>query len=255
MIMKIGIIGTGKVAHQLAYAFSNVENISIDFVYGRSIEKAERIIKKTACSFLDSLEILPPVELVIVAISDDHIKDIIHRISEKNDCFIVHTSGVKDIDILHKFKNHGILYPLYSFYNKKEISLKNVPFLLEASSKENLNRLSKIANCISNSVHSTTSEQKKFLHIAAVYANNFSNHMMTKAFDILEEKEISMDLLSPIIQQSCENWKAGNAKQHQSGPAKRRDNETMLEHQQLLNNDKERALYKLISQSISRYYS
>ena len=252
--MRVGIIGTGKVAHQLAYAIHASEEADLICVIGRKASKAKQIIEKTSCIFLTDYSEIPKTDLLIIAIKDDAIEELSTELPA-TDALLVHTSGIKDLNVLKKHERRGILYPLYSFYSTEKISLKGVPFLVESNSAEDAKLLQTFAHQLSGNSHEISAKEKEQLHVAAVFANNFTNHMMTRAFDLLDVKSLDKEILLPIIKQSCLNWMEGNAKNHQSGPALRNDKQTLKTHLEKLNDKQSKELYTLISESILKYYS
>ena len=186
--------------------------------------------------------------------NDDSIIDVSSQLKESN-TLIAHTSGIKDQSVLKEHKRRGIIYPLYSFFDTKKASFDEVPFLIESNSLEDCEILFSLAYELSGKAYKISAEEKKDLHLAAVFANNFANHLMTRAFDILDVKSLNKEILLPIIKQSCANWIEGKAKENQSGPALRNDKRTMHKHLEKLNTEEEKAIYKIISESISTYYS
>ena len=252
--MRIGLVGTGKVAHQLAYAITKIETYNLEWVYGRSRAKADKIIEASSCAFVDKLSHYNEVDLVIIAVKDDAIHEVANLL-EPSSALVVHTSGIKGLEVLNKHQKTGILYPLYSFYSKEEFSMENIPFLVDSEDYVSVELLLALSQKLSSKAYHISSEEKKQLHLAAVYANNFANHLMTQAFDILDSKSINKEILLPIIEQSCANWVKGNAKEHQSGPALRNDEETMNKHLEALKTEEQKEIYTLISKSILKYYS
>lgn len=252
--MRVGIIGTGKVAHQLAYAINKLEDKELTFVMGRKASKAKKIIESTSCVFIDNVDDLPETDVLIIAIKDDVIQEVSEGIPHSA-TLVVHTSGIKDTSVLDKHDNRGILYPLYSFFNKDEMSMEGVPFLIESNHSKQEEMLYDLALQLSGKAYRVTKEEKEQLHLAAVFANNFTNHMMTRAFDLLDVKSVNKEILLPIIKQSCLNWIQGNAKENQSGPALRNDKETMKQHLGNLDDEQTKNLYTIISDSILKYYT
>lgn len=252
--MEIGIIGTGKLAHKLAFAIKALPHATLRIICGRSASKAKRILDIGTATYIRRIGEIPELDLLIISVSDDSILDVSQQIHPSTKTLVVHTSGIKDIDILETHSNRGILYPLYSFFDKKAEILKDVPFLLEANSTAHLSTLKLLAEAISDKVYEVNPADKKQLHLAAVFANNFSNFMMSTAHEILSQEGIDKEILLPIIKQSCMNWIKGEAVNNQSGPALRGDTKTQEAHLDKLTNKDRKDIYKSISKAIHNYY-
>ena len=140
---------------------------------------------------------------------------------------VVHTSGSVPIDTISA-KRKGVLYPLQSFTKEKEIDFSTVPLCIEASNKDDLVVLKKLANTISKSVFEVSSIQRAQIHLAAVFANNFSNHMYTIANELCEKEGLPFDLLKPLIMESTAKLQVLKPDKAQTGPAIRNDILTCL---------------------------
>jgi predicted short-subunit dehydrogenase-like oxidoreductase (DUF2520 family) len=188
--------------------------------------------------------------LYSVAIKDDAIENVLQQIIDKN-IFIVHTSGSIPITVFEQtgFNNYGIFYPLQTFSKLKAINLLDVPFCIEANEQEDI--LVELANKLSNSVHRVDSEQRKKLHLAAVFACNFTNHMYAIAEDLCLKNNVNFNILKPLIRETAEKITLNHAKDVQTGPAKRKDEKIIENHIEQLSDSKSyQDIYKLITESI-----
>ena len=138
---------------------------------------------------------------------------------------------------------------LQTFSKEKEIDFSTVPFCLEAENKEDYLLLEKIAKTIGRKIYSVNSEQRKALHIAAVFVNNFTNHLYTIGNDICEKHQVPFEILQPLIQETSEKIKTLSPKKAQTGPAIRNDKKTIKSHLELLSKEQQE-IYKLITQAI-----
>jgi len=254
VVLKIGIIGTGKLAHKLAFTIERDEDYTLSFVSGRSKNKAKSILSLSSCEFIKGVKNLPEVDIVLISVKDDAIEEVSNQLECSGDPIVAHTSGIKGIEVLQSHKKRGIMYPLYSFFDKEEQDMNDIPFLIEAEGAHSLIKLENLAKNISGKVYKISAEEKKQLHLAAVFANNFSNFMMTTAHEILAKKNIELEILLPIIRQSCSNWMEGEAKNNQSGPALRGDLETQTTHLRKLTDQDQKEIYKIVSQAIHNFY-
>ncbi len=253
--MKITIIGSGNVATYFALEFKS-KGHNILQIYSphilRANELAERV-QATPCSSIE--EISPDSDFYVIAINDDALKLFSEKFRVK-DKIVVHTSGFHSIDILKSVSsNYGVFYPLQTL--NKNISLPSEPFpiCIEATDDETLKKIKSLAQSIGGDVHIILSHRRKVLHVAAVFANNFSNHMYSLAQKILEKENISFGLLRPLIKSTAENVMHRSPTEAQTGPAKRGDEEILKAHLEILKDDPElKTIYELISSGIRKNF-
>lgn len=224
-------------------------------VYSRSVESASTLAKNLETSFTVSLkEINTNADLYLISTSDDVVDQILAQLSLK-DKFVVHTSGFLPMDILIQSSiNYGVLYPLQTFSKAREVEMKNVPICIEANSPVNLKRIKVIAEQISDDVKEVDSEQRKKVHIAAVFACNFPNFMYTIADKLLSDAELDFDILKPLIKETAEKVQEIKPLEAQTGPAVRGDEKVIASHMELLKDYPPfQKLYQIISEQIINY--
>jgi predicted short-subunit dehydrogenase-like oxidoreductase (DUF2520 family) len=167
----------------------------------------------------------------------------------------VHTAGSVPIDVFQnsRAKRYGVLYPLQTFSINRKISFDHIPLFIEANQAEDEQLLEKIALSLSDKVIRLSSEKRKHLHLAAVFACNFTNHLYASAAKILEEQNLPWEVLLPLIEETAAKVKALHPKEAQTGPAVRYDTNIINKHLEMLKNDPDKQeLYRLLSQSIHR---
>ena len=248
---KITIIGAGNVATQLGFALLKSHH-SIVQVYSKRKQSASQLAKLLKCDFTTSVkEINTDSDIYIIAIKDDSIEEISKTLKLSTQ-IVAHTSGSIDMNVLKPIsKKHGVFYPLQTFSKNKNADFKSIPICLEANDASTLKTLQILAKSISNNVQKINSDQRKVIHLAAVFACNFSNHLYTIASEILEQNNLSLTILKPLIEETALQIKNNHPAQLQTGPAIRGDKKIMDRHLKLLSNDKKlQILYKLMSQSI-----
>ena len=244
---NIILIGSGNVATHLGIALKK-RDYNIVQVYSRSIENAKELAQKLNTDFTNDFTQLKDANLIIVSVNDDVISEVLSKL--KNTA-IVHTSGSIGVNIFNdNFSNCGVFYPLQTFNKEVEVNISEVPFCIEGNSLEFENQLTQIAKRISNTVVVMESEQRKQLHIAAVFASNFSNQMFTIADDLLAERNIDFKILLPLIKQTIAKLNTNKPKEVQTGPAKRKDKKIIQEHIDLIQEKEIKELYKKISTNI-----
>ncbi len=254
-ISKIVFIGAGNVATNLAIALHN-KGVSILQVVSRTIESARELALKVNADFCDNFsEISQDADLYIISVNDDAIFELSEKLNLKRKN-IVHTSGSLDISVLCNISDsYGVFYPLQTFSKEELISFTAIPICIEANNLFLHNQLIELAKKISENVRIINSEERKVLHISAVFACNYSSYMYLISSDILKDKGLSFDLLKPLIQRTAEKIKSIEPAQAITGPAKRNDIETIKKHLAYLDNLPElKRVYKVLSDSIIVYF-
>nr|BFF36975.1 DUF2520 domain-containing protein [Tenacibaculum mesophilum] len=247
-MIKVAIIGGGNVATHLANAFSKTNEVSLVQMYARNIEQIEHL--KEVTPITNSIELLTEADVYIIAVSDDAIGDVSRKIEQKNG-LVVHTSGSVAMQPLQNSGRKGIFYLLQSFSKDKDVNFDEIPFCLEAENEEDLQLLETLAKSIGKKVYRINSEQRKRLHVAAVFVNNFTNHMYKIGADICNEYQVPFEVLLPLIQETAQKITELSPKAAQTGPAKRNDQKTIQNHLALLNAEQQE-IYKLITKSIQQ---
>jgi predicted short-subunit dehydrogenase-like oxidoreductase (DUF2520 family) len=228
MMISVVIIGNGNVGSHLYKAFLNANGISVVQINSRNLEK------------------VPTADVTIIAVADDVIAEISSKLKNS---FIVHTSGSVSIDSLENKNSKGVFYMLQTFSKNKDLNFSEVPFCLEAENNEKYLLLEKLAKSIGNKVYQVDSTQRKALHVAAVFVNNFTNHMYKMGNDICIEHQVPFEILQPLIEETAVKVKTLLPKKAQTGPAIRNDKKTIKNHLDLLNN-KQKEIYTIITKSI-----
>jgi predicted short-subunit dehydrogenase-like oxidoreductase (DUF2520 family) len=254
-INRIAIIGSGRVAHHLAKAFKSSGDRIVN-VYSRNFKHAENLAKKVDANPLLNVDDLDPnLDLLIFAVSDDSLSDDLFKKFPKN-ITAVHTSGSVSIDVLNYFDNNGVFYPLQSFTKKRKLDFNKIPICIESKSKKTEAILRLLANDISDNVHFLNSEERKHLHLAAVFASNFTNYMYKISFEILANSNIDKSILQPLIEETALRLRETDATEMQTGPAIRGDENILDKHMELLSfNSDYQELYSYISKLIFKEHN
>ncbi len=254
MNFKIAVLGTGNVASHLVPALENAGH-TLTEIYAREIAQAEKLCDsayvaepKDDLDFSDS-----DAQIFILAVSDTAISELADEIILPENSILVHTSGTVPLSILgySSASYTGIFYPLQTFTKGREIDFDDVPFLIESEDQETLQILKKVAKSLSNQVYLVKSKDRLALHIAAVFASNFTNHMIRLSEEIMGRQGLDFEMLKPLIIESISKSLQLGAKRSQTGPAVRGDYSTLDSHHQFLSyNEQVAELYRLISQDI-----
>lgn len=251
-IKKITIVGAGNVGHNFGKGFKNAGYI-IHEVYSKTQTSASLLGHSLSCDYTTDLTTLKAdTDLIILAVNDDVLASVIAQIKIK-DKLMVHTSGSTPISVFeaHDIENYGILYPVQSFSKNETESLEPIPFCVEGNNAKTSELLYSLARSVSRKVYAMDSDKRKSLHVAAVFANNFSNHMFHIADDLLRKHEISFEVIRPLLEKTASKIHTERPKDVQTGPAVRNDRKVIEEHLNYLkNNSTYRELYQKITDSI-----
>lgn len=256
--MDVSFIGAGNLAWHLAPALDNAGHV-VREVYSRNPRRAEDLTErlyqadvKASLDFSTSKS-----RLFIIATSDDAIGDVAMSIVLPDNALLIHCSGAQPLSLLHyaATEHTGVLYPLQTFSKSKRVDFKTIPLFVECSTEESEKQLLVIARSLSQQVRKTTSEERKALHVAAVFASNFPNHMLAIAKSILKANRLEFDLVKPLIQETMTKALQVGPEQAQTGPALRGDLEVLDRHMEFLQeDDKVAEIYRVISQHIVDTY-
>ncbi len=246
-MITVSIIGAGKVAHHLIFTLLEKQGVCLKQIYARNPEKVSNLITKD--KIVRNIADLAPADIFIVAVSDKAIEQITSEFTLNNP-FIVHTSGSTPMSVIHNTNRKGVFYMLQSFSFDKEVDFTNVPFCLEASDAQDFNLLEKLALTFSQRIYNISSEQRRVIHLSAVFANNFTNHMYSLAKGILEKNDVPFEILKPLILETAQKIQDLDPQLAQTGPAIRKDTSTINQHLELLKDPIEKQIYQLITKSI-----
>ena len=246
-MLEIVIIGSGNVAQHLIKAFKKSEKLKVVQVFARNKESIYHLVPPSkVTSDYDSLK---NVALYIIAVSDNAVVEVSSKIPFENK-IVLHTSGSVAISELDSKNSRGSFYPVQSFSKSKNIDFKNIPICIEIEQETMYKILDVIAFSISDIVYKITSEQRRALHLAAVFINNFTNHLYKIGNDICIENEVSFDILKPLILETANKILKLSPQEAQTGPAKRNDTTTINKHLNLLSDDNQKEIYKILTKSI-----
>jgi predicted short-subunit dehydrogenase-like oxidoreductase (DUF2520 family) len=246
-MIRLSIIGSGNVAQHLVQAFSKTAETELVQVFARSPESVSHLV--SIDKIISNLNELKPADVTIIAVTDDAIASVSKQIPFENQ-LVVHTSGSLAMEALDNKNRKGVFYPVQTFSKSKEVDFKSIPICLEAGNDEDFQTLVKVAKAVSNSINNVNSEQRKALHIAAVFVSNFTNHMYQIGYEICNENGLSFDILKPLIQETANKILTLSPTEAQTGPAKRQDTQTINAHLNFLTDGHQKEIYKMLTKSI-----
>ena len=249
--MRIVLIGAGNVPTHLGVALIKGGHEVLQ-VFSRTGKAAVMLADALQCEAVTDLTSLRrDAEVYILSVSDSVLEDVAKALP-RTDALYLHTAGSMPIDVL-PMARRGVLYPMQTFSKSRALDFRQVPLLIESPSDESL--LRSLAESLSDNVHVMTSGQRKKLHLAAVFACNFVNHMYDLSAQLLSEAEIPFDVLLPLIDETARKVHILSPHEAQTGPAVRGDRNVMNMHENLLSDDTlKQQIYRLISQSINQSF-
>jgi predicted short-subunit dehydrogenase-like oxidoreductase (DUF2520 family) len=252
--MKIVLIGAGNVATHLGTGWKKAGHTIVQ-VYSRTSSSANKLAKKLASkSCTDIKSISDKADLYIVSLSDHAVKTFLKTFPVTNKV-VAHTSGSLPLSTFgKKFRHCGVIYPLQTFSISRKVNLAHVPFCIEWSDPEAKRKIEAAVKSISKKNFLLNSPKRKQAHLAAVFANNFSNHLFSISEKILSDSGLSFDLIRPLILETALKVQSDSPTHMQTGPAKRGDAEIINEHLRMLAKKKElQKVYELLTESISEH--
>jgi len=251
--MRVVLIGAGRLATQLGLALYKVGH-DIVSVYSRTMESAQLLATKLDSRPTDNLDDLPrEADVFIIAVKDAVLESVVEKVAQgREDQLMVHTAGSMTMTLFEKRINrYGVFYPMQSFSKERQVDFLEIPVFLEASDEDSLQTLRILSESISHVVYNLTSEERKYLHLAAVFACNFVNHCYALSAQILEEHGLPFHIMLPLVDETARKVHQLHPKEAQTGPAVRYD-ENVLERQiQLLATHPDmQDIYQQLSKSI-----
>jgi len=254
-ITKIALAGSGNIAWHLANALK-LQGYQITGIWSRNFSNAQALAEvcgSTACNSISDLG--KNADLIIIAVADNAIEIVANEIG-KFDGIVVHTAGSVSKDALKgSFQNYGVFYPLQTFSKGTPVNIREVPFFLESSYGEVHQAIKKVALSLSSKVYEADSHQRMLLHVAAVFAGNYSNLLYTISNEVLNGSGLPQEVLHPLIVETARKATSGDPLKMQTGPARRNDTTTIEKHLEILASLPEYAeLYRLLANLVSNKY-
>ncbi len=248
--MKTVIIGSGNVAYHLVKAFTQ-NNIRIHQIFGRNGIELSNISEEFGIPY--STENIDNAKLYIIAVSDSSVENVSELIKTEN-ALVAHTSGSLPKEILKGNYRKASFYPLQTFSKTKNLDYSKIPFFIEAEDQIDEKSLVEIASIISENVEISTYEKRKYIHLTAVFACNFVNHLFARAKEISDSQDLDFNYFLPLINETVEKIHHLDPKSAQTGPAVRGDERILKLHEELIKNEEQLHIYKTLNESIKKMY-
>jgi len=248
--MKIVLIGAGNVATHLGEVLYQANHQMLQ-VYSRNEANAHVLANRINAQAISQLtDVNTHADIYILSVIDDALEAVIQSLPPLNG-IVVHTAGSVSMDVLARFSKHGVFYPFQTFTKGVQVNFNTIPILIESEQDEVNKKLTCLAQELSSSVLQASSHQRGQLHIAAVYACNFVNHMYRLADEVLQKSDLPFSLLHPLIKETADKVQRRSPEKTQTGPAARNDQQIITKHLDALKDNEELyAVYKQLTQSI-----
>lgn len=248
--MKIVIIGSGNVAYHLAKAFTE-KQIPVSQIFGRNESALKEISNELDIPY--SSQNLDDADLYLISVNDSSIEEVSRKIQNKN-ALVAHTSGSVSRDTLSGNYRKSVFYPLQTFSKSKKIDYSEIPFFIDAENEDDKMILKTLAETISDKVLFADDEKRKYIHLTAVFACNFVNHLYARAKEISDSQDIPFEYFLPLINETTQKINELEPRLAQTGPAIRNDEKVLKLHEKLITDDEHLKIYKTMNESIKKMY-
>ena len=248
--MKIVIIGSGNVAYHLAKAFTQ-NNIEVSQIFGRNEVELNKISEELNVPY--STKELADADLYLISVSDSAVEQVSDLIKTEK-ALVAHTSGSLPIETLNGDYRKASFYPLQTFSKTKNLDYSKIPFFIEAENQIDEKSLFELASLISDNVETSDYEKRKYIHLTAVFACNFVNHLFARAKEISDSQDLDFNYFIPLIDETVEKIHHLEPKSAQTGPAVRGDERVLKLHEVLITNEEHRNIYNTMTESIQKMY-
>ncbi len=252
---SVVFIGAGNLATNLAKALY-WKGFRIVQIYSRTEESAQSLAQIVEAEYTTDLAaVTEDAQLYIVSLKDTALVELLPKlVAGKKNALWVHTAGSIPMTVWEGYaERFGVFYPMQTFSKQREVDFRGIPIFVESNSEEDTQFLKDIASALSEKVYEATSDQRKSLHLAAVFTCNFTNHMYALATELLKKYQLPFEVMLPLIDETARKVHELEPRAAQTGPAIRYDENVIDGHLQMLANEPEmQELYRLISQSIHR---
>jgi predicted short-subunit dehydrogenase-like oxidoreductase (DUF2520 family) len=248
--MKVSIIGSGNVATVLGRKIKTAGHLLLQ-VYSRNLVHAKILADELQCDAVDDWQMITnTADIYLIALSDSAIGEATEKLAFKKG-LVVHTAGSVSIEVLKNCSaNYGVMYPLQSL-RKEKSDYENIPLLVDGNTADDLCLIEDFAASITTQVQKANDEYRLKLHVAAVFVNNFTNHLYSLAANYCEQEQVAFSLLKPLIEETALRLKEHDPRNVQTGPAARNDEPTIEKHLQLLANYPQlQTIYEMMTKSI-----
>lgn len=252
---NLSFAGAGRVAGALCKEMFN-SGFKIIQVVSENESDGKPLAEFCHASWSSELIFNNKNDIIIVAVPDHKLKDVLSQLKYNSETIIVHTAGSFGLEIFPaSIKRTGVFYPLQTFSKGRIIRFKDLPILLEASEKDVGQKLKNLTESIGGKMYFVDNERRRIIHLAAVFVNNFTNYMLTAGKELISDAGLSFQMFEPLIKETISKALEEGPERSQTGPAVRNDLNTIEKHLELLSFSPDlQNIYKEITNSIIKRY-
>jgi predicted short-subunit dehydrogenase-like oxidoreductase (DUF2520 family) len=252
---NVSFAGAGRVGTHLCKEIYQAGH-KIDLIVSMSEKSGDLLAHSCNSKWSQSLIFQDSTDIIIVAVPDHNLKNVLDRIKCGTETLVVHTAGSFGIDIFpDNIKHKGVLYPLQTFSMERKVVFKNIPFFLESSDIQSDTLLKNLTESLGSRAQFSGSEQRRIIHLAGVFVCNFTNHMLTAGKEVAKKTGLPFDVLKPLIEETFSKAIDKGPENSQTGPAIRNDQNTIEKHLELLSFSPElKRLYLELTLAITEFY-
>lgn len=252
---NISFAGAGRVAGALCRELFSA-GYGVDMIVSETETSGKSLAAFCNAAWSDDLRFPDSTNVIIVAVPDHRLKDVLENLSCTKETLVVHTAGSFGLDIFPShIQRKGIFYPLQTFSKNRKVNFMDLPFLLETSDKESAEILSFMCEKMHGKVYFVNTQQRRMIHLAAVFVCNFTNHMLTSGKEVALKAGFPFEMLTPLINETIAKALDSGPENSQTGPAVRHDNNTIEKHLELLSFSPDlQRIYNDMTQAIIGYY-
>jgi len=253
---NISFIGAGRVAGALSRAMFNA-GCKVELIVSHDENNGRSLADSCKASWSFKPEIPSSTDIIIVAVPDHRLQEVLGTIKCRQGTLIAHTAGSMGLDVFpEEITRKGIFYPLQTFSKGRTVSFKDLPFFIETSDKQSSETLEELAKSLGAKVFFADTEHRMMLHLAAVFINNFTNHVITEGKDIATKAGFPFEILIPLLNETVSKAFEIGPEKSQTGPAVRNDRNTIEKHLDLLSFSPDlQRLYNEMTISIINYHN
>jgi predicted short-subunit dehydrogenase-like oxidoreductase (DUF2520 family) len=252
---NLSFAGAGRVAGNLCREMHDAGFNILQIVSGNS-NSGQPLAEMYGAKWSSRLTFDKTNKVILVAVPDHRLIEVLSELVVPDDCIVAHTAGSYGLEVFpESIKHPAVFYPLQTFSRERKVTLRDTPILLESLDIESRNILISLAEAIGARAQVSSADQRRLLHISAVFVCNFTNFMLTRGKEITDKAGLSFDILFPLIMETVAKAIENGPENSQTGPAARRDMNTIEKHIDLLSFSPElQELYKEVTRSITSYY-
>ena len=251
-MMNVTLIGAGNLMTNLAPALAAVDDVCIRQVWSRTEASAKALAEMLGVGFTTDLTAVADADVFIIAVKDSALETLVPVLTSRHpESVFLHTAGSMPMSLFEGFARHyGVLYPMQTFTKGKSVDFKEIPVFVEANDEKALDVVKRLSKGVSDNVYELSSDKRRYLHLAAVFACNFVNHCYHLSACVLEQQGIPFKVMLPLIDETARKVHQLHPHDAQTGPAVRYDQNVIERQMAMIDDEKTRQIYELLSKSI-----